>query len=191
MFCIIPFFKHIFALTISRLYIFLLKTIINQIKKTNMDASINKHQKNVSAVIHLSTFSKYFIPFGNFIIPLLIWTSNKDKWEFIDENGKQVINFQISILLYSIILGIIMIPIVLFTAWEFVGFTNILEHNSHNIDFNFDHISGFGINAGLIGIVALLGIGLLIMDIFCTIIATIRANDGLLYKYPLTIKFIK
>lgn len=157
----------------------------------NMDTSISKHQKNVSAVIHLSTFSKFFIPFGNFIIPLLIWTSNKDKWEFIDENGKEAINFQISILLYSIVLGIVMIPIALFTAWEFIGFTNILEHNSHNVDFNFDHISSFGWNAGLISIIAMLGIGLLLMDVFCTIIATIKANDGLVYNYPLTIKFIK
>ncbi|QLE02182.1 DUF4870 domain-containing protein [Galbibacter sp. BG1] len=156
-----------------------------------MESTISKHEKNLAAIIHLSTFSKYFIPFGNFIIPLLLWTSNKEKLGFVDENGKQAINFQISILLYSIILGLVAIPIVLFTAWEFVGFANLLEHNRHDVDFNFEHLSGFGWNAGLIGLIGMLGIALLITDVFCSIIATIRANEGTVYKYPFTIAFIK
>ncbi|MCM5662794.1 DUF4870 domain-containing protein [Galbibacter mesophilus] len=156
-----------------------------------MESTISKHEKNLAAVIHLSTFSKYFIPFGNFIIPLLLWTSNREKLPFVDENGKQAINFQISILLYSIVLGLIAIPVVLFTAWEFVGLADLLEHNRHAVDFNFEHFSGFGWNAGLISLLGMLGIALLIMDVFCSIIATIRANEGTAYKYPFTIAFIK
>ncbi|MDG3581699.1 DUF4870 domain-containing protein [Galbibacter pacificus] len=156
-----------------------------------METSISKHEKNVSTVIHLSTFSKYFIPFGNFIIPLLIWTSNKDRLSFVDENGKEAINFQISILLYSIALGIIVIPIVLFTAWEFVGFADLLEHNTHEINFNFEHLSGLGVNTLVLIVAGMAGVGLLLMDLFCTIIATLRANDGIVYRYPLSIKFIK
>ncbi|MEL4308737.1 DUF4870 domain-containing protein [Joostella sp. CR20] len=155
-----------------------------------MDTSISKHQKNVSSVIHLSTFSKYFIPFGNFIIPLIIWTSNKDKWSYIDENGKQAINFQISILLYSIFIGVLMIPLVLFTAWEFIGL-DILKHNAHQVNFNFSDISLFGWNAGIFGVLGVLGVALFVVDIFCTIIATIKAYDGEVYQYPFSIKFIK
>ncbi|MCX2681444.1 DUF4870 domain-containing protein [Galbibacter sp. EGI 63066] len=156
-----------------------------------MEESIDKHQRNVSAFIHLSTFSKYLIPFGNFIIPLLLWTSNKEKSAFVDFNGKQAINFQISILLYSIALGIIAIPIVLFSAWDFIGFVNIMEHNRHDIDFDFDHLSEFGIHVIFLGLLGILSVGLLVVDVFCSIIATIRANEGIKYQYPFSIKFIK
>ena len=75
-----------------------------------MTETLTKHERTLSAVIHASTFSKFFIPFGNFIIPLVLWTANKKKYTFVDYNGKQALNFQISLLLYSIILGIISIP---------------------------------------------------------------------------------
>ena len=63
-------------------------------KPTNTD-------KNVAAVTHLSTFSKYFIPFGNFIFPLLLWTVHKDT-PFVNEHGRQALNFQLSILVYTL-----------------------------------------------------------------------------------------
>ena len=68
---------------------------------------LDNHQKNIATFIHLSTFSRFIIPFGNFIGPIILWVANKDKSEFIDAHGKQAINFQISILLYAIILGTI------------------------------------------------------------------------------------
>lgn len=156
-----------------------------------MELSINKHQKNLSAIIHISTFSKYIIPFGNFILPLILWTSNKKESDFVDYNGKQALNFQISILLYSIILGIIAIPFFVFTAWDAINFIDIIEHNRHHVDIDIDDI--FDLGHGLIyaGIGGLIGLGLLALDVFCTIIATIRANEGIYYKYPLTIRFIK
>ena len=39
---------------------------------------------------------------------------NKDKSEFIDKHGKQAINFQLSILLYTLFIGAITIPLFLF-----------------------------------------------------------------------------
>ena len=72
------------------------------------------HQKNLAAAMHLSTFSKFFIPLGNFILPLILWMMNKDKSEFVDAHGKQAINFQLSLLLYAIAAVIIMIPIALY-----------------------------------------------------------------------------
>ena len=156
-----------------------------------MESSITKHQRNLSAIIHISTFSKYIIPFGNFILPLILWTSNKKESEFVDYNGRQALNFQISILLYSIILGIIAIPFFISSIWDFTHFIDLIEHNTHHIDVDIDDI--FDLNRGLIfaGVGGLMGLGIFLLDIFCTIIATIRSNEGIYYKYPLTIKFIK
>ncbi len=71
---------------------------------------LTKNQKNIASFIHIGSFAKYIFPFGNFIVPLIIWTSNKDKSEFINQNGKQVLNFQISVMLYIITMLLICIP---------------------------------------------------------------------------------
>lgn len=156
-----------------------------------MHDTISKHQRNMAGLIHLSTFSKYFFPFGNFIFPLLLWVTNKDKLSFVDAHGKQAINFQISMLLYGIVLGILAIPLVLMTGWELIGFTNLLQYNNHNFEFNLSHLPHLGRNAIILGVLSILGIGLLLTDIVCTIIATLRATESQLYRYPLSISFLK
>ena len=113
-----------------------------------MTDTISKHERNLSAIIHASTFSKFFIPFGNFLLPLVLWTANKKEHEFVDYNGKQALNFQISILLYSIVLGILSVPFLLgflpeiFDHGHF-GLGNLNTFNNFNIDLDFDDI-GFG-----------------------------------------------
>ena len=158
-----------------------------------MESSINKHQRNLAAAMHISTFSKYFFPFGNFIFPLILWTSNKNESDFLDHNGKEAINFQISILLYSTIIGAIAFIFTLFTAWDAVEFINLFEHNKHHIDldFDFDNPLSFGASIILMSVAGIFGLGLLILDIFCSITATIKANEGVEYQYPFTINFIK
>ena len=49
-------------------------------------------EKNTATFTHLSSLTQYFIPFGNYIFPILIWSSQKGKSEFVDHNGKQVLN---------------------------------------------------------------------------------------------------
>jgi uncharacterized Tic20 family protein len=41
--------------------------------------------------------------FGSIIAPLIIWQVKKNEFPFVDEHGKEAVNFQISVLLYSII----------------------------------------------------------------------------------------
>ncbi len=50
-----------------------------------MATTLTKHERNLSAIIHASTFSKYFIPFGNFIMPLILWMSNKKQYDFVEK----------------------------------------------------------------------------------------------------------
>ncbi|GAA3514100.1 DUF4870 domain-containing protein [Aquimarina addita] len=147
----------------------------------------NNHN-NIATFMHLSIFSKYFIPFGNYIIPILLWTTNKVKSEFIDTHGKEAINFQLSILLYTIILGTISFPFFIFNILGDAGNFDLLSNNGLNINFS----SGGGfrtlIGASFIGIISLIGF---FLEIVFIIIASLKANKGELYKYPLTIRFIK
>ncbi len=41
--------------------------------------------------------------FGSIIAPLVIWLIKKEEHPYIDEHGKEAVNFQISMLLYAII----------------------------------------------------------------------------------------
>jgi len=52
---------------------------------------------------HLSQLLTYVTGFGGLIVPLIIWLTQKDKVEGMDAHGKAIINFQLSILLFSIL----------------------------------------------------------------------------------------
>ncbi|MDF0716362.1 DUF4870 domain-containing protein [Muricauda sp. 334s03] len=160
-----------------------------------MATSITKHERNLSAIIHASTFSKYFIPFGNFILPLILWTANKKQYDFVDYNGKQALNFQISMLLYAIIAGLITIPFFVgflpdMFDWDFFGMHRLSNLNNLNIHIDSDDFR-FGRLFWPVGISGILQVGLGIVNIVYTILATIRTNEGEYFKYPFTIKFIK
>jgi len=147
------------------------------------------NEKNLATFTHLSTLSQYCIPFGNYIFPILIWSTNKDKSEFVDYHGKQVLNFQLSILLYSLVLAMIAIPIFIITIFSNIPLNAII--NDH--DFVVNHFSVENITG--IVIVALIAIfifiGLKVAEFFLIIYASVKASNGEKYKYPLTIPFIK
>lgn len=147
---------------------------------------LDNHQKNIATFIHLSTFSRFIIPLGNFIGPIILWVSNKDKSEFVDAHGKQAINFQISILLYAIILGTISIPFFIFNI--FSGFDFIDFHGLHDFHLNIGKPSPLLYIGGALGGLAILGF---VLELVFIIKASLKARDGELYQYPFTINFIK
>ncbi|MHA7057758.1 DUF4870 domain-containing protein [Aquimarina sp. M1] len=147
----------------------------------------NNHN-NIATFMHLGVFTKYFIPFGNFIVPILLWTTNKAKSDFIDTHGKEAINFQLSILLYTVILGMISFPFFIFNIFGDASLFDLFNHNG--LDINFSSDGGFRtlIGASFVGVIALMGF---FLEIIFTISAALNANKGSLYRYPLTIRFIK
>jgi uncharacterized Tic20 family protein len=146
-------------------------------------------EKKIAAFTHLSTLSQYIIPFGNYIFPIIIWTSKKEQSEFVDENGKQALNFQLSILVYSLILALIAIPTFLYTVLRNISF-NELIHNEDIIIENFNYGNSIGLLT--IGAVALFAFACLkVAEFFLVILATVKASNGESYRYPLTIPFLK
>jgi len=99
---------------------------------------------------HLTAFSGFVIPFGSIIGPLVVWLVKKDSSAFVDDQGRESLNFQISIAIYGIISAILI----------FVG----------------------------IGIVLSVVVG--IFWFVMTIVASVKANEGVAYRYPLTIRFL-
>ena len=144
--------------------------------------------KNIAAAIHLSTFAKFFFPFGNFLLPLILWSTNKEK-PFAQEHGRQAINFQLSILLYSIVIGLICLPFFVAFASNFVSLVEVIDHHAHKITVSeLKNLSGYLI---LFFVAVVFLLGLFVFELYAVITATVHANKGLLYKYPLSISFIK
>ena len=129
----------------------------------------NQNDHNNAFLLHLSAFFGYIFPFGAIVGPLVIWELNKRKSEFMDQNGKEAINFNLSYLLYTMILGLSVVPFILRIALE-----------------DFQHLDLFGI----VSVGSLVGI-LAVVKFVLIIVAALKANRGEVYKYPLTIKFIK
>ena len=153
-----------------------------------MDNTVTENQKNIGAFIHLSTFLKYIFPFANFIAPLILWTANKEK-AFVDEHGKQAVNFQLSILVYTLAIGIICLPFFVIFAADFVSLVDTIEHTvGHVTTIDIQNISGYAL---LFCLVVILLFGLFVFELYSVITATVHAARGELYKYPLCIQFIK
>lgn len=144
--------------------------------------------KNTATLLQLSAFSQYFFPLGNFIFPALIWSLKKNDSEFVDYNGKQAINFQLSIFLYSLLLLIIAIPVFIYTLLNNINYTVGMDGDWVMEQFTMGKITGLI----LIGMIAtLIFISLKVAEFFLIIYASIKNNNGEPYNYPLTIKFIK
>ena len=147
------------------------------------------NENNTATFIHLSSLSQYFFPLGSFIFPLLIWNTKKHESEFIDYNGKQVLNFQLSFFLYSLILVMIAIPIIIFSVFNNIAFSSMINEQEFILNqFKYENNMGSII---FVILILLIFIGLKVAEFFLIILASVKASKGEYYKYPLTISFIK
>ena len=102
---------------------------------------------------HLLGLSNYATGFGGIVGPLVLWIVKRDELNEVDFHGKEAINFNLSMLLYGLLL---IIPSVL--------------------------TLGFG--------AFILYPALVVFHVVFTIIASMKANEGIAYRYPFCIRFI-
>ncbi len=61
-------------------------------------------ERNWAVGCHLSSLSGYIgVPFGHILGPLIIWLIKKDSSRFLDEVGKETLNYNISIVLWFLL----------------------------------------------------------------------------------------
>ncbi|WP_029190851.1 DUF4870 domain-containing protein [Verrucomicrobium spinosum] len=69
---------------------------------------ISQEERNMAMFCHLGSLAGYVLPLGNLLLPLILWLVNKDKMPFVNDQGKESVNFQISITIYflaSLVVG--------------------------------------------------------------------------------------
>ena len=107
--------------------------------------------RQLAMLCHFAAFAGLVFPFGSLLGPLILWQFKKDVDPLIDDQGKEALNFQITVAiawLVCLVLGFVVIGFLLMTV---------------------------------------LVIGALIL----TIIAGIKANKGIAYRYPWTWRLVK
>jgi len=143
---------------------------------------MKKNNQNTNAfLIHISALAGFVFPFGHIITPLIAWQTLKDRSLFLDEQGKEAVNFNLSYTLYAFILSIILIPV--FIGYFFSN-SNSFDNFHLNFNLNANNLLTFMSLGTATGLLYLVGIALII-------IAALKAKEGENYKYPFTIKFIK
>jgi len=111
----------------------------------------DKEERTWGMLCHLVVFTGYLIPLAWIIGPLIVWMIKRDEMPFVDDQGKESLNFQITIMLAMIASALLMFIL--------VGFVLIFV--------------------------------VVIFQFIVVIIASIKANEGVYYRYPLSIRFIK
>ena len=64
-------------------------------------AAVDQQVRNTAVAAHLSTFAGLVVPFGSVIGPLAVWLTRRDRDPFIDDTGREALNFGISIAIYG------------------------------------------------------------------------------------------
>lgn len=57
--------------------------------------------------MHASAFIGLLVPFGNLLAPLVLWMMKKPESVYLDAVGKEVINFQLTMLIYSLVVVVL------------------------------------------------------------------------------------
>ena len=96
------------------------------------DRETNKDARLWAMICHLAGFAGLLpvLPaFGNVVGPLIVWLIKKNDFPFVDEQGKEAVNFQITMLIYGIAAGLLIfacIGIVLLPAVAIVDIVFII-----------------------------------------------------------------
>jgi len=81
---------------------------------------VSQNAKNMAMLCHLLGF------FTSFIGPLIIWLLKKDEDSFIDQQGKEALNFQITIIIASFVAGLLSFLCIGFLLLPVIGILDLV-----------------------------------------------------------------
>jgi len=88
---------------------------------TASDVIPTREERTMAMWCHLLALSGFVIPFGSIIGPLVLWLIKRKESPYIDAQGKEAVNFQISIFIYMIASAILILVAVGFLPMFAVG----------------------------------------------------------------------
>lgn len=77
-----------------------------------------RQDNQLLVITHLSQLITLITGFGSLLLPLVLWLTQKEKVYQMDAHGKNIVNFQLSLIVYAIIC----IPLILLFGLGLLGF---------------------------------------------------------------------
>jgi uncharacterized Tic20 family protein len=100
---------------------------------------------------HLAALSGLIIPFGSIIGPLVIWLIKKDTMPFVNDQGKEALNFNITVaiaaivcwLLMLVLIGFLLLPalVILWLVFVIIGTIKANEGSAYRYPFTLRLVS--------------------------------------------------
>ncbi len=134
---------------------------------------------HLSAIV-CAPFNCVLIPFVSLIVPYLVWISGRDKHPFVDDQGRESLNFQISMAIYTISVGILSIFLFLLTCGIVLS-----SPIGSSIDSSIGNVLNW-LFVMFLAVVVLFGF----FQIAVIILAAVKAYNGQSYRYPFTLRFL-
>jgi uncharacterized Tic20 family protein len=76
------------------------------------------HVRHWAMALHLSQLAHYLVPLGGIVAPIVIWQVQKDQMPEIDQHGRIVANWLVSLLIYLTICGVLFLVVIgFFLIW--------------------------------------------------------------------------
>ena len=80
-----------------------------------------------NVLCHATALAGFFVPWAGHILgPLIIWLAKRGDSTEIDANGKESLNFQISMLIYNLIAGILCLVLIGFVILAILHLLNLV-----------------------------------------------------------------
>ncbi len=107
-------------------------------------AETNREAQQWGMFAHLSALVGFVVPFGNVIGPLVIWQLKKEM-PFVVDQGKEALNFQITVLIAAaicfllmfIFIGMLLLPVVGIVALVFTIIAGLKANNGERYRYPF------------------------------------------------------
>ncbi|HEU0179914.1 MAG TPA: DUF4870 domain-containing protein [Blastocatellia bacterium] len=89
--------------------------------------TLTREERNWGMLSHLLALVGYFvIPFGNVAAPLIIYLMKKDESPFVADQARESLNFQISVCIYALISGVLVLVLIGILLLAAVGLAGII-----------------------------------------------------------------
>lgn len=77
-----------------------------------MTTAISQQERQMAMFTHLAAFAGFVIPLGHIIGPLVLWLIKRETMPFVDEQGKEALNFNITVTIAGIVCAVLMLVLI-------------------------------------------------------------------------------
>lgn len=82
---------------------------------------IAQEEKTWGMLAHLSSLAGFIIPLGNVLGPLVVWLVKKDSMPFVADQGKEALNFNITVAIAALVSFVLMLVVIGFVLLALVA----------------------------------------------------------------------